>query len=76
MNMNVLAKIKKFFSAAIKKGGHVERYPTFKTFLADYNQLIAASNKAEYNRLLGIFKIPGQHSAAAVAYIEDIWLGP
>ncbi len=69
--MNVLVKTKKFFSTATKRGGYVERHPTFKAFLADYNQLIAAPNKTEYNRLLDVFKVPGQHPTAAVVYVED-----
>ncbi len=76
VNMNILTKIKRCFPVATKKAGYIERHPTFKTFLADYNQLITAPTEAEYTQLLGVFKTPGQHPTAAVAYIEDTWLIP
>ncbi len=76
MNMNVLTNIQKYFPTAIKCIGQVERYPTFKAFLAEYKQLMAAPIEAKYTRLLDIFKVPNKHLAVATAYIEKTWLSP
>jgi hypothetical protein len=50
VNINVLAKTKKFFSGPIKDSdGRVKRYPLFQLFLCCWNTLLGSTNKQAFD---------------------------
>jgi transposase-like protein len=52
VNMNVLAKTKRWFPALVKVNGKAVRHPQFQEFLSSWNMLLASSSEAIYNRRL------------------------
>ena len=72
VNMNVLAKTKKFFPAPVKVGDKTVRHPQFQEFLSSWNTLIASPTVPIYNQRLADFK--AKHPTNAVKYCTDTWL--
>jgi hypothetical protein len=72
VNMNVLAKTKKFFPGPVKVGSKVERHPEFQTFLRSWNMLIDSLTMSIYNQRLADFK--ANYPTGAVKYCTDTWL--
>jgi len=73
VNMNVLAKTKRFFPAPIKSPtGKVDRHPSFKAFLDDWNTLLSSSTEESYNEQLE--KMQRAHPAGAMSYCSSTWL--
>jgi hypothetical protein len=73
VNMNVLAKSKKHFPGPIKdNAGKVERHPSFKAFLGDWNTLLFSGTESLYNERLE--KMRKDYPAAAMSYCEGTWL--
>jgi hypothetical protein len=73
VNMNVLAKTKRFFPGPIKdKNGKVRRHPLFQTFLEAWNTLLSSTNLEAYNNKLKEMRVtfPPQ----AMSYCEGTWL--
>jgi hypothetical protein len=53
VNMNVLAKTKRYFPGPIKnENRRWNRHPFFQSFLACWNRLLASSTEQTYNDLL------------------------
>jgi hypothetical protein len=52
INMNVLAKTKKWFPAPIKVNGKISRHPQLQEFLRSWNALLASSTEEIYNEKL------------------------
>ena len=72
VNMNVLAKTKKFFPGPIKgEDGITRRHPKFKEFIADWISLLNSSTISEYTKNLDHFR---RHPRGAVDYVEGAWL--
>lgn len=76
VNMNVLAKTRRFFPPAIKQGGEYHRHPKFKAFLKEWNALLSASTPEAYEQLLASFKAVREHPEEAVKYAVNVWLTP
>lgn len=73
VNMNVLAKTKKFFPGPVKdQEGKVVRHPQFQAFLSCWNTLLASSTEQAYNQLLE--KMRADFPSGALSYIEGTWL--
>ena len=74
VNMNVLAKVKKHFLALIKDPttGKIERHPSFKAFLMDWNTLLSSSTESLYNERLE--KMENNYPTGAISYCSSIWL--
>jgi hypothetical protein len=70
VNMNVLAKTKKYFLAPIKSLiGKVERYLSFQSFLGDWNTLLLSGTEESYNKRLE--KMEKNHLAGAISYCKS-----
>ena len=76
VNMNVLAKTRRFFPAAIKENGIYKRHPKFRDFLKEWNALLAAPTVETFNSRLQQFRTPDRHPEKAVKYAIDTWLDP
>jgi MULE transposase domain len=72
VNMNVLAKCKRFFPAPIKGSDNItRRHPQFKAFMRDWVSILNSSTKSEY--LLNLAKLR-TYPRGAVEYVEGTWL--
>lgn len=76
VNMNVLAKTRRFFPAATRENGVYKRHPKFKEFLQEWNSLLAASAPEVYESLVTKFQEPGRHPVQATKYALNTWLTP
>ena len=76
VNMNVVAKTKKFFPPGTKRTHFVERHPTFKVFLQDWKTLIASSDIDSFDRNLRSFQQLHRYPAPAVHYVANKWILP
>ena len=73
VNMNVLAKTKRWFPAAIRDASGVyHRHPQFQEFIQSWNTLLASPTEYIYNQELVKFK--AKYPTAAVTYCVDTWL--
>ena len=74
VNINVLAKTKKYFSGPIKDTNRViKRHPFFfREFLGCWNALLASTEEQSYNDLLQ--EIKAKYPAQAMSYYESTWL--
>ncbi|CZS93089.1 uncharacterized protein RCO7_11158 [Rhynchosporium graminicola] len=70
VNMNVLAKTKKYFPGLIKgTTGNWERYPTFEVFLSSWNILLASTTEEAFDATLLEFR--SQFPAGATSYFTS-----
>lgn len=77
VNMNVLAKTRRFFPPAVKQpNGKHYRHPRFQEFLKEWNALLAANTEESFTSTLASFKDPGRHPGEAVAYAVKTWIDP
>ena len=77
VNMNVVAKTKKFFPPGTKRTHFVERHhPTFKAFLQHWKTLIASSDIDSFDRNLRSFQQLHRYPAPAVHYAVNMWILP
>ena len=73
VNMNVLAKTKKYFPGSIADSiRKIRRYPSFQTFLGDWNTLLSSTIKESYDKQLQTMR--EKHLVAAMSYCEATWL--
>jgi len=73
VNMNILAKTKRFFPGPIKSPtGKVDRHPSFKAFLDDWNTLLSSGTEKSYDDQLE--KMQKAHPAGAMSYCVGTWL--
>jgi hypothetical protein len=72
VNMNVLAKTKKFFPGPVKVGDKVVRHPQFQEFLSSWNVLLASPTVSIYNERLA--EMQAKYPTSAVKYCTDTWL--
>ena len=73
VNMNVLAKTKKFFPGPIKDSdGRVKRHPLFQSFLCCWNILLGSTNEQAFDDKLEEMRL--KYSAQAMSYCEGTWL--
>ena len=72
VNMNVLAKTKKFFPGPIKgDDGIIRRHLKFKEFIADWISILNSNTVDEYQKNLEHLR---RHARGAVDYVEGAWL--
>ena len=73
VNMNVLAKTKKYFPGPIKDtDGKVKRHPLFEAFLSCWNTLLPSSTEQAYDDLLK--EMRAKYPVLAMSYREGTWL--
>ena len=73
VNMNILAKTKKHFPRPIRNlDGKIERHPSFKAFLDDWNTLFSSGTEQSYDAQLE--KMQAAHPPLAMSYCEGTWL--
>ena len=73
VNMNVLAKTKKYFPGPIKgDDGTWTRHPTFQAFLNCWNTLLASATEQAFDELLDEMRI--RFPLQAMSYCEGTWL--
>ena len=73
VNMNVLAKTKRFFPGPIRgNDDRVRRHPDSQAFLASWNQLLASTTEEAYNSSLA--QMRAKYPAGAMSYCEGTWL--
>jgi MULE transposase domain len=72
VNMNVLAKTKKFFPGPVKVGDRVVRHPQFQDFLRSWNMLLDSPTESIYNQRLA--EMQANQPTGAVKYCTDTWL--
>jgi hypothetical protein len=72
VNMNVLAKTKRFFPGPVKVGDKVVRHPRFQEFLSSWNVLLASPTVSIYNQRLA--EMQAKYPTGAVKYCTDTWL--
>jgi MULE transposase domain len=73
VNMNVLAKTKKWFPAPVRDAsGVIHQHPQFQEFIQSWNTLLASPTEHIYNQELAKFK--AKYPTAAVRYCVDTWL--
>jgi hypothetical protein len=72
VNMNVLAKTKRFFPGPVKVGDRTVRHPRFQEFLSSWNILLTSLTVSIYNQRLADFK--AKYPTSAVKYCTDTWL--
>jgi hypothetical protein len=70
VNMNVLAKTRKFFPGPVKVGERTVRHPNFQEFLSSWNMLL--DSMSIYNRRLA--EMQAKYPTSAVKYCTDTWL--
>ncbi|KAK6207460.1 hypothetical protein QIS74_00794 [Colletotrichum tabaci] len=76
VNLNVLAKTRRFFPAATKNpDGTVTRHPSFQAFLDQWNKVLHSSTPAKYADLLHDLSSSG-YPLKAVEYVVNTWLNP
>ena len=78
INMNVLAKTKRFFPAGTRaKGtGQVERHPDHKNFLKAWKNLCCCANEDTFQQELEKFQREGMYPLGAVQYVLNTWILP
>jgi hypothetical protein len=72
VNMNVLAKIKRWFPAPVRVNGIIQRHPQFQDFICSWNTLLASPTEQIYNQKLA--EMQTKYPIAAVRYCADTWL--
>jgi hypothetical protein len=73
VNMNVLAKTKRFFPGPIKDSqGKTVRHPQFQEFLSSWNTLLASTTREVYNEQL--VAMQAKYPAGATDYYTGTWL--
>jgi MULE transposase domain len=72
VNMNVLAKTKRFFPSPTRVNGKLVRHPRFQEFLQAWNTLLASPSEEEYNRQLAVMQT--SYPQDAMKYCTDTWL--
>ena len=73
VNMNVLAKTKRFFPAPIKgDDGIYRRHPDFQSFLDCWNRLLASTTEQAYDELLT--EMWAKYPSDAMKYCSNTWL--
>ena len=72
VNMNVLAKTKRFFPAPIIVNNRPVRHPSFQEFLSSWNVLLASPTVSIYNQRL--LEMQAKYPTGAVKYCTDTWL--
>jgi hypothetical protein len=73
VNMNVLAKTKRFFPGPIKHTDRAyQRHPDFQGFLSDWNSLLASTTKESFEESLA--DMGRRHPHGAMTYVENTWL--
>jgi hypothetical protein len=72
VNMNVLAKTKRFFPAPILVNNRPVRHPSFQEFLSSWNMLLASQTVPIYNQRLA--EMQAKYPTGAVKYCTDTWL--
>jgi hypothetical protein len=73
VNMNVLAKTKKFFPKPVRgNDGVYRRHQKFKDFLMDWNALLLSTSKTTYDNALK--KIEAVYDKGAMSYVTSTWL--
>jgi hypothetical protein len=72
VNMNVLAKTKKYFPGPVKVDGIYKRHPRFQEFLSSWNVLLSSITEEAYDSKLGDMRL--KFPAAAMSYVENTWL--
>jgi hypothetical protein len=77
VNMNVLAKCKRFFGPATRlPGGKVKRNERFTDFLQDWNHLLTSTTEAVFEERLGSMRRRGKYPEGAVNYAVNTWITP
>ena len=73
VNINVLAKTKKWFPAPVRdSSGVIRRHPQFQEFIQSWNVLLDSRTEHIYNQELSKFK--AKYPTAAVHYCTNTWL--
>jgi hypothetical protein len=72
INMNVLAKTKRWFPAPVRVNSIIQRYPQFQDFIHSWNTLLASPIEQIYNQKLA--EMQTKYPIAAVRYCIDTWL--
>jgi hypothetical protein len=72
VNINVLAKTKKWFPAPVKVNGKAVHHPQFQEFIVSWNLLLASSTESIYTCRLAA--VTSKYPAGAVKYCTDTWL--
>jgi hypothetical protein len=72
VNMNVLAKTKRWFPAPVIVSGRAVQHPQFQEFLSSWNLLLASLTESIYKRRLAA--VTSKYPASAVKYCTDTWL--
>jgi hypothetical protein len=73
VNMNVLAKTKKFFPKPVRgNDGVYRRHQKFKDFLMDWNALLLTTSKTAYDNTLK--KMEAVYDKGAMSYVTSTWL--
>lgn len=72
VNMNVLAKSKKYFPKPTKKGNSYVRSPIFVEFLKQWNAVLAATSEETYKQ--EVAKLEAMAPKDAYIYVERTWL--
>jgi hypothetical protein len=73
VNMNVLAKTKRFFPGPIRHdNGRIARHPAFQEFLSAWNTLLVSPTEDDYERQL--CEMRAKFPAQAMSYCENTWL--
>jgi hypothetical protein len=72
INMNVLAKTKRWFPAPVKVNRKAARHPQFQEFIRSWNLLLSSLTEAIYNRRLAA--VTSKYPTGAVKYCADTWL--
>jgi hypothetical protein len=73
VNMNVLAKTKRFFPPPVKENGIYKRHPTFQEFLKLWGVLLDSTSLEAYTFNLTKLRT---YLHGAVQYVENTWLVP
>jgi hypothetical protein len=75
INMNVLAKTRRFFPAATHstEGSIPVRHPSFDAFLKEWANLLSSSTLDQFNTRLASFQA-GTHPIGAVQYAVKTWI--
>ncbi|KAI1002852.1 hypothetical protein K3495_g5350 [Podosphaera aphanis] len=72
VNMNVLAKSKKYFPKPTKKGDSCVKSPDFFEFLKQWNAVLAVTSEETYEQ--EVAKLKAMAPKDAYIYVEQTWL--
>jgi hypothetical protein len=72
INMNMLAKTKRWFPGPIKTSGKTVRHPQFQDFLSSWNTLLASPTEELYNKKL--VEMRAKYPTGAIEYCTKTWL--